>query len=128
MIETVRITLAAGVGLLVAGGLLATLGYDALKAITVMLETVFRSRSGFVDTVLQATPLLLIGLGYALCFRARVWTVGGEGQFHLGACAAAIVALGLPASTPAAIGLPLAVLAAAAAGVAWAFVPVWLRA
>ncbi|MGQ0656012.1 MAG: ABC transporter permease [Betaproteobacteria bacterium] len=128
MIATLRITLAAGAGLLVAAALLAALSYDALKAIRVMLETVFRSRSGFVDTVLQATPLLLIGLGYALCFRARVWTVGGEGQFHLGACAAAIVALGLPASTPAAIGLPLAVLAATAAGVAWAFVPGWLRA
>ena len=128
MIATFRITLAAAAGLLVAAGFLAALGYDAAKAIKVMLETVFQSRSGFVDTVLQATPLLLIALGYAVCFRARVWSVGGEGQFHLGACAAAVVALGLPASTPAAIALPLAAIAAAVAGTLWALVPGWLRA
>lgn len=119
---------AALAGVLAAGAFIAALGHDPLAAARVMFETVFRSRSGFIDTLVQATPLLLIALGYALCFRARVWSVGGEGQFHLGACAAALVALGLPAATPAALGLPLAVLAAAAAGTAWAFVPGWLRA
>jgi simple sugar transport system permease protein len=126
--ETARVGLAVGAGVLVAAGFVAALGYDPFAAVRVMFETVFRSRSGFVDTVLQATPLLLIALGYALAFRARVWTVGGEGQFHLGAAAAGLVALGLPAATPAPLGLTLAVAAAILAGTAWAYVPGWLRA
>ncbi len=126
--ETARVALAVAAGVLVAAGFVAALGYGPLATIRVMFETVFRSWSGFVDTVLQATPLLLIGLGYAAAFRARVWTIGGEGQFHLGAAAAGLVALGLPAATPAPLGLALAVVAAIAAGTAWALVPGWLRA
>ena len=126
--ETARVALAVGAGVLVAAGFVLALGYDPLAALRVMFETVFRSWSGFVDTVLQATPLLLIALGYALCYRARVWTVGGEGQFHLGAAAAGLVALGLPTATPAPVGLTLALAAAIAAAAAWALVPGWLRA
>jgi len=126
--DTLRVVLAVGAGALVSAALVAVLGHDPVAAVRVMFDTVFRSRSGFVDTVLQATPLLLIALGYALAFRARVWTVGGEGQFHLGAAAAGLVALGLPAATPGPLGLALAVAAATAAGTAWALVPGWLRA
>jgi len=128
MSGAVRMALAIAAGVLVAAGFIAVLGYDPLAALRVMFDTVFRSWSGFVDTVIQATPLLLVALGYALCFRARVWSIGGEGQFHLGAAAAGAVALGLPAGTPAALALALAVAAAALAGMAWAYVPGWLRA
>ncbi len=123
-----RTGLALSAGLAVGALSILALGRNPVTALSVMLETVFRSRSGFADTLLQATPLLLIALGYALAFRARVWTVGGEGQFHLGAIASAGVALSLPAATPALVGVPVAVTAAMAAGALWATAPGLLRA
>ena len=41
----------------------------------------------------KATPLLLIALGLAVCFRSNVWNIGAEGQFVIGAVAAGSVAL-----------------------------------
>jgi simple sugar transport system permease protein len=120
------VALAAGVG--IGALVLLALGRDPVAALRIMLGTVLGSRTGLVDTLLQATPLLLIALGYALAFRGRVWTVGGEGQFHAGAIAAAAVALSLPAATPPLAAVPLAILTATAAGVAWALVPGLLRA
>ena len=45
------------------------------------------------ELVVKATPLLLIALGLAVCFRSNVWNIGAEGQFILGAIAAGGVAL-----------------------------------
>jgi simple sugar transport system permease protein len=124
----------ARVGVALAGGLgvatliLSALGIAPLRALRVLAETVLLSRSGFVDMLLHAIPLLLIALGYALAYQARIWVVGGEGQFHLGAIAAAVVALTLPVGTPAGFGIPLAVGAAMLGGIAWSLIPGWLRA
>jgi simple sugar transport system permease protein len=116
---------ASGVG--VSALLLAGLGKSPAAAARVAWQTVLVSPAGLVDTLLQAVPLLMIGLGYLLAYRARVWTIGGEGQFHLGAIAAALVALGAPPAMPRAAGLPLAVAAGVAAGALWALIPGWLR-
>ena len=37
------------------------------------------------ELMVKATPLLLIALGLAVCFRSNVWNIGAEGQFVLGA-------------------------------------------
>ena len=43
--------------------------------------------------MVKATPLLLIALGLAVCFRSNVWNIGAEGQFVIGAICAGGVAL-----------------------------------
>ena len=45
------------------------------------------------ELALKATPLLLIALGLAVCFRSNVWNIGAEGQYVIGAVAGAGVAL-----------------------------------
>jgi ABC-type uncharacterized transport system permease subunit len=45
------------------------------------------------ELMVKATPLLLIALGLAVCFRSNVWNIGAEGQFVIGAVAAGGVAL-----------------------------------
>ena len=37
------------------------------------------------ELMVKATPLLLIALGLAVCFRSNVWNIGAEGQFIIGA-------------------------------------------
>lgn len=117
-----------GAGLLAGSLLVWALGISPLAAARVMLETVVGSRSGFTDTLLYATPLLLIALGYSLAYRARVWTVGGEGQFHAAAIAVAALVFTLPPTTPRVPALLLLVVAGLAGGMLWAAIPGWLRA
>jgi len=67
----------------------------------------------------KATPLLLTAVGVALCFRANVVNIGGEGQIAVGGLAATWVALAFP-KTPAPVVIPLAIVAGAVAGAGWA--------
>jgi ABC-type uncharacterized transport system permease subunit len=80
----------------------------------------------FSGTLVRAIPLALIGVGLSIAFRAGVFNIGGEGQLLLGAIAATIV--GLQVDTPTFIALPVALVAAAAGGAAWAGVAAVLRA
>jgi ABC-type uncharacterized transport system permease subunit len=74
----------------------------------------------------KATPYVLTGVGVALCFRARVINIGGEGQIALGGLAATWMALALPEAP--ALALPLRALAAGAvAGAAWAALAAVIR-
>ncbi len=79
------------------------------------------------ETLVATTPLLLAGLGIALAFRAGLFDIGGQGQMILGAVGATIAGFSFP-GLPAAVHLPLAVLAGAAFGAAWGFIPGILKA
>lgn len=74
----------------------------------------------------KATPYLLTGVGVALCFRARVINIGGEGQIALGGLAATWVALAFPEAPRVAL-LALILGAAALAGAAWAALAAAIR-
>ena len=81
-------------------------------------------------TLVRATPLLLTGLAVAIAFRAGVFNIGADGQFLAGATAAATI--GWLGSTwtglaPSVVGIPLALIAGALFGAAWAGVAAWLR-
>ena len=71
------------------------------------------------QTLLQATPLILVGLAVAFAFRAGMFNIGGQGQYTVGA----IVAVWVGSSfngMPSVLHIAFAIVAAAAAGAAWA--------
>ncbi len=73
----------------------------------------------FSEVLLKAGPLLLIAQGLAIGFRAKVFNIGAEGQFILGA----IFASAIPVLYPQAAGWwvwPLMLLLGAAGGAIWA--------
>jgi ABC-type uncharacterized transport system permease subunit len=76
--------------------------------------------------MVKATPLLLIALGLAVCFRSNVWNIGAEGQFVIGAIAPAASRC-WPARTPAAGSSSAILLAGVAGGMAWAALTALLR-
>ena len=84
----------------------------------------------FSDTIVKATPLILVSLACALAFRARLWNIGAEGQFFLGAFGASAVVLTpiLPPQTPPYIFIPVMMLAGIVAGALWGFIPGFLKA
>ena len=124
-------TLAAvGFALIVSGIILWFVGGDPVRAFLHIAEVAFGSIGALSDTLVKATPLILTGLGVSLAFRMRLWNIGAEGQFLLGAWGASAIVLFpiLPAGTPAIIVIPAMMVAGALAGGAWGFIPGILRA
>jgi len=114
----------------VAGLLFVALGKDPVRSLQVFLLEPFNGLRSLTELGLKATPLILCALGLALCFRSNVWNIGAEGQYLMGAIVAGGLALWitthqLPIDRWA--FLPLAVLAGAAGGAAWAAVVALLR-
>jgi ABC-type uncharacterized transport system permease subunit len=84
----------------------------------------------FSDTIVKATPLILVGLACSLAFRMRLWNIGAEGQLYLGAFGASAVVLLplLPAETSRWLFIPVMILVGTAAGALWGFLPGFLKA
>ncbi len=81
----------------------------------------------FTESLVTSTPYIFAGLAVALGFRCGLFNIGAEGQFFMGALAAAFVGYSIT-GLPAYIHLPLAILAGAAAGALWGAVPGYLKA
>jgi simple sugar transport system permease protein len=92
-----------------------------------LLQGAFGSQTGVLNTVLQATPLVLGGLAVGVGFKAGLFNIGGYGQFLLGATAAAGVGAAL-ATAPAPIAITAALFAGMLAGAAWGWIPGALKA
>jgi len=68
-----------------------------------------------------------LGLAVAIAFHCGLFNIGGEGQAYLGGLGAGMVGLGL-GHWPFYIVIPVAIMAAALFGAAWAYIPAWLQA
>ena len=73
--------------------LFALLGKDPVRGLQIFFWEPIKTGYAVGELVVKATPLLLIALGLAVCFRSNVWNIGAEGQYILGAIAASGVAL-----------------------------------
>lgn len=113
-------------GALVASGIILGIGKDPLEVYGMMVRFSLTRADSVAAIFFKATPLLFAGLAVAFSFRANVWNIGVEGQYYVGAFAASWVAFAIR-GLPAAVHLPLAVLAGMAAGASWAFVPIALK-
>jgi simple sugar transport system permease protein len=113
--------------LVIAGALITLAGVDPLAAYAGMIKGAFGSRLSITETLTRTTPLILTGLAAAVAFRARLWNIGGEGQFYLGALTVAALGSAGGLGLPAAIGIPVLMAAAAAAGALLLLGPVLLR-
>jgi len=118
------VTVAAG------AALFAALGKDPAQALSVFLLEPFNGLRALTELGLKSTPLILIALGLALCYRSNVWNIGAEGQFLMGAVTGGGLAMWV---TTAEAGLgrwaffPLLILAGALGGALWAAVVAALR-
>jgi simple sugar transport system permease protein len=106
--------------------LFALLGKDPVRGLLVFFWEPIKNGYMLGELVVKATPLLLIALGLAVCFRSNVWNIGAEGQYILGAIAASGVALVADKTTGGWI-VPALLLAGVAGGMAWAGLTAMLR-
>jgi simple sugar transport system permease protein len=120
---------AAGVigALAVSALLLVALGANAGSAYGAMARGALGSTFGLTQTLVKATPLLLVGLGICIAFRAKCINIGGRGQMIAGALLAAAFALNAPAM-PRVLLIPVTIVISFIGGAAWGFVPGILKA
>lgn len=71
---------------LIAGGILFALsGLDPFDALYLYFIDPLTSLWSLEELVVKMTPLVLIGVGLAVCFKANLWNIGAEGQLTVGA-------------------------------------------
>jgi len=115
------------IGFLVLALGLALGGYDPVLSLGALWRGAFGSWYAITSaTLVRAVPLIILGLGIALAFRAGVFNIGAEGQFYAGAIAAAWVGLHV-AAWPSFAAIGAVWIAAAIAGTLWIVVPVLLK-
>lgn len=106
--------------------LYASIGVDPFAVFKAMLIDPFTSYFSFSEVLLKAGPLLLIAQGLAIGFRAKVFNIGAEGQFVLGA----IFASAIPVYAPQATGIwiwPSMLILGTLGGLLWAAITAFWR-
>ncbi len=118
--------LALAITVVLGIGLFVLLGKDPLRGLQMFFWEPLKSAYALGELMVKATPLLVIALGLAVCYRSNVWNIGAEGQFVIGAVAAGGVALLADKETGRWIVVAV-LLAGVAGGMAWASLTAWLK-
>jgi ABC-type uncharacterized transport system permease subunit len=111
---------------LVSGGIFALMGRPPVLTVYTFLVSPLFAPDGLAALAVKAAPLVMMGVGLSLAYRANIWNIGTEGQFTLGAVAAGGLALALPDAPTWAL-FPVLIVAGVAGGALWALVVAWLR-
>ena len=118
------------IALFLGGIMIAFAGGDALKIYVHIAKASFGDIGVLSDTIVKATPLLLTALACSVAFRMKLWNIGAEGQFVMGAFGASAVVLTplLGPDTSPWVFIPVMILAGMLAGALWGFIPGYLKA
>jgi simple sugar transport system permease protein len=116
------------VALLIGAVMLILLDASPVEGFRSMLSGAFGSTDALITTALKATPLLFVGVGITIAFRANVINIGGEGQMVAGALLSTATALVVGDGLPAVAMLPLVLVMGIVGGAIWGAVPGALKA
>jgi simple sugar transport system permease protein len=106
------------VALLIGAVMISALGASPVSGYRALVTGAFGGSYALGSTAVKAVPLLLVGVGICIAFRANVFNIGGEGQIAMGGLAATATALALP-GLPSPILIPLVLIAGALGGAFW---------
>ena len=116
----IHILLSIILGFLVGAVFLMIMGLSVGGAYGRLINSVTNIK-GFSYVVVYAVPYIVAGLSVAFSFKTGVFNIGAEGQFVVGAMAAAVTGI-LGGSIPKPLLIPLCFLAAMAAGAIWGII------
>jgi general nucleoside transport system permease protein len=114
-------------GLVVISIIFLIAGVNPLFAISEIFQGSFGSFYGFKETITKAIPLILIGAGLTLAFRAKFWNIGAEGQLLMGAIFSTWTGLTLGNALPSVVIIPLMFAAGFIGGALWGIIPAILK-
>jgi general nucleoside transport system permease protein len=115
---------------IICGIVLELIGGDSLRVLRFFYQATFGSWGVFSDTLVKATPLIMVGLACTVAFKMRLWNIGAEGQFYAGAFAASLVVLVplVSPERPKVVILTAMLIMGLIGGAVWAFIPGLLKA
>lgn len=111
---------------LIGAVLLILAGISPIEAYSSLFKGAFGSNNRIAETCVKAIPLIILGLGISIAFKAQIWNIGGDGQFTVGAIFAVFV--GLNFNIPNVLLLPLTFVAAFVGGACWGGIAGFLKA
>ena len=129
--QTLTVTLGAVFVALILGGIvIAVVGGNPFLTYIYIARASFGNIGVLSDTIVKATPIILTALACSIAFRMKLWNIGAEGQFIMGAWGASAVVLAplLPAATSRWLFIPAMALAGMGMGAVWGFIPGYLKA
>ncbi|MBC1237179.1 ABC transporter permease [Nostoc sp. 2RC] len=97
-----------------------------IAALQTLLISPLTSFYGLSELTVKAAPILLIAVGLSVCFQGKVWNIGAEGQFTIGAICGSAVALGFSTINNYSL-LLLSLIAGVFGGAIWAGISAWLK-
>lgn len=117
------------VAFIISGIILKIIGGQPLLVGKFFFNATLGSWAVFSDTLVKATPLILVGLACTVAFKMKLWNIGAEGQFYAGAFGASLVVLVplVPASSPKVVVIGAMVIMAMLGGAIWGFIPGYLK-
>ena len=127
LVDALLPVIATIAALIVGAILLLVLKVNPIVAYRALIEGAFGSPNAFAETLVKATPLLLVGIGICIAYRGNVINIGGEGQMIVGALLSTWVGLTLT-DLPGWLVIILAMLAGTFAGGIWGGIPGILKA
>lgn len=118
------------VAFIISGLILKFIGGQPLEVAKFAYQATFGSWAVFSDTLVKATPLILVGLACTVAFQMKLWNIGAEGQFYIGAFAATLVVMVplVPPGSPKVVVIGAMMIMGLLGGAVWAFVPGFLKA
>ena len=118
------------IALILGGIVIASVGGNPFLSYAHIARASFGDLGVLSDTIVKATPILLAALACSIAFRMKLWNIGAEGQFIMGAFGASAIVLApvLPAEASRWLFIPVMAIAGMAAGAIWGFIPGYLKA
>jgi len=118
------------VALILGGVIIALVGGNPFLSYIHIARASFGDVGVLSDTIVKATPIILAALACSIAFRMKLWNIGAEGQFIMGAFGASAVVLApiVPAEASRWLFIPVMAMAGMAAGAVWGFIPGYLKA
>ena len=113
-------------GMVISSIIILAIGRSPFEVFGIMVRFSLGRTDSLFSILFKSTPLILSGLAVAMSFRVNLFNIGVEGQYYIGAFFAAYVGFSLR-GLPAAVHLPLALLAAALGGMVWGLLPIILK-
>ncbi|MBM3598305.1 MAG: ABC transporter permease [Alphaproteobacteria bacterium] len=113
---------------ILSGLVVVAIGENPFQAMSILVTGAFGNAESIGYTLYYATNFVFTGLAVAIAFHAGLFNIGGEGQAYIGGLGVGLACLWLGGLLPAPIMVPVAILAGAAFGAAWATVPAYLQA
>ena len=123
LLPAVNLTLA----FIVSGFVVLMIGENPFEAVAVIIYGAFGYGDGLGYTLYYTTNFVFTGLAVAIAAHAGLFNIGGDGQAYIAGLGAITVGLALH-ETHWLLSVPASILAAAAVGGVWGFIPGWLQA